>query len=57
MSINQFNLTEKQLKEIKMEANKELHKRFPMLGNDTIDYTHIIYVLEAYKKVIKKGGV
>jgi hypothetical protein len=45
-------LTEKQLEQIVKEANKEIHKRFPLL-HDPVKKWMVIRVLEAYEKVMK----
>jgi hypothetical protein len=49
-----INITDAQIEKIKVEANKELYKKYRMLGNDTIKDFHIIYVFKAYNKIIKE---
>lgn len=48
------NLTDQQIEAIKKEANDEIRKKYRMLGDNTVDRIHIIYVLRAYEKVMKR---
>jgi len=45
-------LTQKQIERITKEANKEIHKNFPLL-HEAIKPYMVIRVLEAYEKVMK----
>jgi hypothetical protein len=47
-------LTDKTLERIIKEANKAIRKDYRMLGNDTVTRMHVLYVLQAYMKVVKR---
>ncbi|MCJ7828555.1 MAG: hypothetical protein MUP81_02310 [Dehalococcoidia bacterium] len=47
-------LSNTQIEAIKVEANKQIRKKYRMLGTDTVDRFHIIYILRAYQKIIKE---
>lgn len=48
-----MNLTEKQIIAIQEEANKQINKKYRMLPH-AIEKFQVVYILEAYQKVVKK---
>lgn len=47
-------LTEKQIKDIAVEANKQIHKKHYLLRNPVVE-GYVPYIIKAYHKIIKKG--